>query len=300
MAETIFPASLYPDPGIDWSVDLPEAQRGALDAAAAALYDAYAGMLPLLRTVNANKSGTYFSRMITWPGKEAGGVNQLAARVEHLRAQHVTGRQTNNTLDIDIAADALGDDDDLRGVQVYASTDRRTRGFPCLTHIDLTLYRGRLHMTAVYRHQYLIDKAYGNLLGLSWLMQFLCQQTGNELGELVVHATLADTQNRAKALILARDAAGRVRRRCSGLGGATVTAPPPISALRAAWQASIEATEQSGGVGIDLVEVEPLAPTARLGGPPLSRRGAGRLANSATPTDRPKGWRESGPPKRLS
>jgi thymidylate synthase len=144
--------------------------------------------------------------MITWPGKEAGGVNQLAARVEHLRAQHVTGRQTNNTLDIDIAADALGDDDDLRGVQVYASTDRRTRGFPCLTHIDLTLYRGRLHMTAVYRHQYLIDKAYGNLLGLSWLMQFLCQQTGHELGELVVHATLADTQNRAKALILARDA----------------------------------------------------------------------------------------------
>jgi hypothetical protein len=206
VAETIFPASLYPDPGIDWSVDLPEAQRGALDAAAAALYDAYAGMLPLLRTVNANRSGTYFSRMITWPGKEAGGVNQLAARVEHLRAQHVTGRQTNNTLDIDIAADALGDDDDLRGVQVYASTDRRTRGFPCLTHIDLTLYRGRLHMTAVYRHQYLIDKAYGNLLGLSWLMQFLCQQTGHELGELVVHATLADTQNRRKALILARDA----------------------------------------------------------------------------------------------
>ena len=27
------------------------------------------GMLPMLRTINANKSGTYFSRMITWPGK---------------------------------------------------------------------------------------------------------------------------------------------------------------------------------------------------------------------------------------
>lgn len=205
VAETIFPASLYPDPGIDWSVDLAEAQSGALDTAADALYDAYAEMLPLLRTVNANKSGTYFSRMITWPGKETGGVNQLAARVEHLRAQHIVGRQTNNTLDIDMAADALGDED-LRGIQVYVPTDRRTRGFPCLTHIDLTLYRGRLHMMAVYRHQYLIDKAYGNLLGLSWLMQFLCQQTGYELGELVVHATLADTQNRAKALTLVRDA----------------------------------------------------------------------------------------------
>lgn len=205
VAETIFPASLYPDPGGRWSVDLSRAERGALDAAADALYDAYVDMLPLLRTINANKSGTYFSRMITWPGKQGGGANQLAARVKHLRTQQLAGKRTNNTLDIDTAADALGDDD-LRGVQVYAPTDRRTRGFPCLTHIDLTLYRGRLHMTAVYRHQYLIDKAYGNLLGLSWLMQFICQQSGHDLGELVVHATLADTQNRAKALTLARDA----------------------------------------------------------------------------------------------
>jgi hypothetical protein len=68
------------------------------------------------------------------------------------------------------------------------------------------LYQGRLHATAVYRHQYLIDKAYGNLLGLSWLMQFLCQQSGFEVGELVVHATLADSQNRARALALAREA----------------------------------------------------------------------------------------------
>ena len=206
VAETIFPASLYPDPGVDWSPYLSVAKRGMLDAAAEGLYEAYAGMLPMLRTINANKSGTYFSRMITWPGKEAGGVNQLAARVEHLRAQHVAGNRTNNTLDMDAAADAQADEEDLRGVQVYAPTDRRTRGFPCLTHIDLTLYRGRLHMTAVYRHQYLIDKAYGNLLGLSWLMQFLCQQSGHDLGELVVHATLADAQYRPRALSLARDA----------------------------------------------------------------------------------------------
>jgi hypothetical protein len=206
VAETIFPASLYPDPAIDWAPDLPAAKSAMLDAAADALYDAYIGVLPMLRTIHANKSGTYFSRMITWPGKEVGGVNQLAARVEHLRAQHLAGNRTNNTNDMDAAADAQADEEDLRGVQVYAPTDRRTRGFPCLTHIDLTLYRGRLHMTAVYRHQYLIDKAYGNMLGLSWLMQFLCQQTGHDLGELVVHATLADTQNRSRALSLARDA----------------------------------------------------------------------------------------------
>ena len=101
-----------------------------LDRAAESLYDAYNDMLPLLRTVNANKRGTYFSRMITWPGKEPGGVNQLSARIERLRAEHRAGRQTHNTLDIDAAADAIADVEDLRGVQVYAATDRRTRGFP--------------------------------------------------------------------------------------------------------------------------------------------------------------------------
>ena len=112
-------------------------------------------------------------------------------------------RNTHNALDIDIAADALPGGEDLRGLQVYAATDRRTRSFPCLTHIDLTLHRGRLHAMAVYRHQYLIEKAYGNLLGLSWLLQFLCQQTGYTMGELVVHATLADSQGGPRALALA-------------------------------------------------------------------------------------------------
>lgn len=45
-----------------------------------------------------------------------------------------------------------------------------------------------------------------------------------------------------------------------------MTAPPPIGALRAAWQASIKATEQAGGVGIDLVEVEPLRQLLVSGG----------------------------------
>jgi hypothetical protein len=206
VAETIFPESLYPNPGRDWSPELPASECAMLDAAAESLYETYTGMLPLLRTVNANKSGTYFSRMISWPGKEAGGVNQLAARIERLRCEQLARRRTHNALDMDVAGDALSDEEDLRGLQVYAATDRRIRSFPCLTHVDLTLYRGRVHATAVYRHQYLFHKGYGNLLGLSWLMQFICQQTGYELGELVVHATLADTQGRSRASELARAA----------------------------------------------------------------------------------------------
>jgi hypothetical protein len=194
VAETIFPSSLYYDPGIDWHPGMDQAAEALLDDAAGALYESYTGMLPILRTVNANKSGTYFSRMVTWPGKRAGGTNQLERRIARLRSEAEAGRRTNNTLDIDLAADALDVELPISGVQVYAVTDERTRGFPCLTHIDLTLHEGRLHCTAVYRHQYLVEKAYGNLVGLSALLLFLCQQGGCDPGELVVHATMADAQ----------------------------------------------------------------------------------------------------------
>lgn len=194
VAETIFPASLYQDPGFRWEPGLPKKQERLLDTAAADLYDSYFDMLPMVLSFPTNSRGTYFSRMITWPGKEEGGTNQLALRIERLRSLALHNTRTNNTLDIDVAADALDVEPSLSGVQVYKVTDKRTRSFPCLTHIDLTLYQGTLHCTAVYRHQYLIKKAYGNLVGLAGLMQFLCQQGGCALGELVVHATLADAE----------------------------------------------------------------------------------------------------------
>jgi hypothetical protein len=192
VAETIFPSSLYQDPGFSWEPGITAQKEAELDAAADALYSRYCDMLPLLLTAAGNNRGTYFGRMVSWPGKAAGGPNQLSDRVIALRREHRAGRQRNNTLDMDIAADSQN----LSGLQIYAATDRRRRGFPCLTHIDLTLHGGRLHCLAVYRHQYLIEKAYGNMLGLSSMLLFLCQQSGYAPGELVVHATMADTQRR--------------------------------------------------------------------------------------------------------
>lgn len=204
VAETIFPSSLYPDPGFDWTPGIDAQKETELDMAADALYASYIAMLPLLLSAAGNSRGTYFGRMVSWPGKAAGGPNQLADRISALRSEHRAGRKRNNTLDVDIAADSQ----DLRGVQVYAATDRRRRSFPCLTHVDLTLHDGRLHCLAVYRHQYFIEKAYGNMLGLSAMLHFLCQQSGYAPGELVVHATMADAQRRefAGVVQLASDA----------------------------------------------------------------------------------------------
>ncbi|WP_420433449.1 hypothetical protein [Candidatus Poriferisocius sp.] len=198
VAGTIFPNSLYQSPGFSWSPDLDEQSVRELDAAAHNLYERYVGMLPVLLRVRANNRGTYFSRMVTWPGKKPGGTNQLELRISRIRGEFANGRRTNNTLDIDVGADALISEP-VAGVQVYAPSDQRTRGFPCLVHIDLTLLDGTLHCLAVYRHQYLITKAYGNLVGLSRLMHFLCEQTGAYCGELVVHATLADAEPNHRA-----------------------------------------------------------------------------------------------------
>ncbi|WP_329070332.1 hypothetical protein [Amycolatopsis sp. NBC_01480] len=199
VANTIFPHDLYRDTGLVWSPDLDVGQSEVLDTAANDLYEAYSEMLGLLRTANGNPRGTYFGRMISWPGKEAGGVNQLAARVKYLRSQRRKGNRSYNLSDIAIGGEAelsaikRLELDDV-GVQVYAADDTRQRGFPCLVHIDLTLLDGRLSMVAVYRHQYLITKAYGNMLGLARLLAFLAQQTGFEVGELAVLATLADSE----------------------------------------------------------------------------------------------------------
>lgn len=194
VAHTIFPKALYDDPGIEWKPGLASESEQVINAAAERLYDRYRSMLPLLLTDPGNKQGTYFSRMISWPGKEVNGINQLCNRINRLRSEHRSGRRTHNTLDIDLSAYCVPTYQSPIGVQTYAVTDERIRGFPCLVHVDLTLFEGKLHCTAVYRHHYLVSKAYGNYLGLSWLMQFLSQQSGYEVGELVVHSTLADAQ----------------------------------------------------------------------------------------------------------
>jgi hypothetical protein len=191
VAGTIFPIDVYRDVGYVWRPDLAAEEAQAIDAAAADLYDSYDLMLPLLLSAPGNERGTYFSRMMTWPGKASGGVNQLADRIRYLRGCRSRGVTAHNAADI-----AIGGEGDLsdQGLQVYAATDRRQRAFPCLVHVDLTLLGGQLSMLAVYRHQFLLTKAYGNLIGLSNLLRYLAQQSGFEVGELAIQATLADDE----------------------------------------------------------------------------------------------------------
>lgn len=193
VAGTIFPRELYADTGLTYRTEMDRDELAKLDASAGDLYLAYGEILPLLRTDGANKRGTYFGRMTSWPGKTGGGINQLADRISRLRRRLDKNQQRHNLEDIAVAGEA--ELLDLAGLEVYGPGDRRSRGFPCLVHIDLTLYRGQLSMAATYRHQFLMTKAYGNLVGLCGLLGFLAQQTGYGVGELVVNATFADAEH---------------------------------------------------------------------------------------------------------
>lgn len=201
VASTVFPRALYHSPGFPWEPGLAGEQATAHDHAATALFDAYDLMLPMLRTAHGNHNGTYFGRMTDWPNHKKGvRTNQLADQIKVLRTARRHRRSRSNVADIAIAIDAeatpapTSEEEHQGGVQVFAAADRRPYGFPCLVHVDLSVHGGKLNLLGVYRHWYVITKGYGNLLGLSDLQAFLCDQTGYPLGELVVVAGMADTE----------------------------------------------------------------------------------------------------------
>lgn len=195
VAGTIFSPE-YRSPGFDWSPELAgTTQEAELDQAAKRFYDSYLKILPLLRQVPANKRGTYFGRLISWPGKEAGGPNQLAKQIATLRRLRTGNVSVWNALDIAVGGEAL-ESRSLNGLQAHSATDNSRYGFPCLVHIDLSLFQGKLNLQAVYRHQYLMTKSYGNSLGLSRVLDFLCHQTGFPPGELVIVAGMSDAEHK--------------------------------------------------------------------------------------------------------
>lgn len=85
VAGTVFPQDLYADTGLTYRTEMDRDELAKLDASAGDLYLAYGEILPLIRTDGANKRGTYFGRMTSWPCKTVEGINQLADRISRLR-----------------------------------------------------------------------------------------------------------------------------------------------------------------------------------------------------------------------
>jgi hypothetical protein len=136
------------------------------------------------------KKDSYFDRLVNWPGPDGEPFNQLEHVIDRLAKQLKRSGPLSSAYEIGIAhpADGLGGD-----ARVYApGVDRRLMSFPCLSHISFTLVLGQLHVSALYRNQDFIARAYGNYLGLARVGSFVAAETGCELGEVLCLATHAD------------------------------------------------------------------------------------------------------------
>ena len=143
------------------------------------LFDRYLNIYPRLRRADRrNKYGLYFQRLVAFGCNEEGkcGFNQL----EHILSTWNKGNHRRTALQASLF-DPYKD-----------HTDQRQRGFPCLQQVAFAPNgQGGLAVTGFYATQYMIEKAYGNYLGLCRLGQFMAHEMGLTLDQITCIASPA-------------------------------------------------------------------------------------------------------------
>jgi hypothetical protein len=166
VANTIFPESL-------WN---PKSGRTQL-------YARYMRVLPKLRRVRANSHGTYFERMIT--GGPDSARNQLEFALQTYTARPGVRRSVLQ----------LGIFDPTRDHSASA-----LRGFPCLQHVSFVPTSDGLFVNAFYATQYMVERAYGNYLGIARLGRFVARELNLPLCRVTVFTGLAQRDGTVSGL----------------------------------------------------------------------------------------------------
>lgn len=173
VASTIFPKGLL--------------QTGAPRSS---LYSRFSNLYPQIRKVNDNKTGTYFGRLVEWDYEDRQKKrNQVEGVILKLAAEKEKSVRSNAIFEMSIYDPKLD--------------SRKSMGFPCMSYISLKIRGDELDMTAVYRNQHFIKKAYGNYLGLGRLLHFISKEAGYNLGILTCISTHAEMETSHKTLMSA-------------------------------------------------------------------------------------------------
>lgn len=181
------------------------------------LAERYRALYPSLRRFPGNGAGTYFGRMVAFPSVlRDEPFDQLGKIIDRLRQQltHPGPMSTPYQLNIEAAdpaidpstgpgddTDGSGDDGGLPAAPVYTISDNSTRGFPCMSFVHFQTDGHNLHAYAHYRYEYLIEKGYGNYLGLARLQRYMADQVALRAGVLTIstgraHVDATSTQVR--------------------------------------------------------------------------------------------------------
>ena len=161
VANTIFPHNM-------WNDELSGDQ----------LFERYLRLIPTLKRQRANRNGLYFERFIAYgcARNPEDRVNQLEHIIRVWKAGHAR-RTALQAAVLDPHVD---------------HTMQRQRGFPCLQQVAFARDdTGGLAVTGFYATQYIVEKAYGNYLGLCRLGRFMAHEMGLPLSKVTCIATPA-------------------------------------------------------------------------------------------------------------
>jgi hypothetical protein len=143
VSNTIFPNSL-------WNPSAP----------AAHLYNRYKAILPkLVRASRKNQRGLYFERLTS--GGPLGKENQLDFILSTYKGRAGVRRSALQLAVFDPARD---------------HSTAAQLGFPCLQHVTIAPTTEGISLNAFYATQYVVERAYGNYLGLCRLGRFVAHE----------------------------------------------------------------------------------------------------------------------------
>ena len=166
VSNTIFPSSL-------WNPAAPRSD----------LFERYERIVPKLKKYRANMHGTYFDRMVS--GGPAGKENQLDFAIRTYTQRKGVRRSVLQ----------IGVFDPHKDHSASA-----LRGFPCLQHVTFAPTHEGLLVNAFYATQYMIERAYGNYLGLCRLGQFVAHELDRPLTRVTTFIGLAERDGTVKGL----------------------------------------------------------------------------------------------------
>jgi hypothetical protein len=148
-----------------------------------------------------NQHDTYFGRLVAYPSpKGAEPVDQIGWIINRLKQQMQLPGPMTAAYEADVAHPTL---DGSTGTEPAAvdghihvgGKDTLIRGFPCLSNCSFQLEHGQvLHLAAYYRYHYMLERAYGNYLGLGRLLAYVADQAGVRPGTLTVMAGYAQLE----------------------------------------------------------------------------------------------------------
>jgi len=131
----------------------------------------YSKYLSIFNNSRSKKWGTYFQRLISFGNQQH---NQLETIIQKLISwQHVKTPFIFHT--------SSADTDSIRRL-----------GNPCLQYGEFIWHNHDIiDLVAVYRNHDYFQKALGNFIGLSKLLEFVCKETNKNMGKLVIHSVHA-------------------------------------------------------------------------------------------------------------